>query len=351
MLVYIFIFLILLLLSTFEILFKNKKIVFINGSILAALAGFRYRSGYDFNNYSNFYDELNNIGDVFNGSIDAESGYLFLNYLFIKLGLNFYTFVLFFSIISIGMLVFYVYKNTSYPSLILMYYYARFFFARDMGQIRASFVSILLLYSLKYIKKKEPIKFLLVVLFASTFHITALIFILAYLFKNYFPQLDKKNVLLLLGATVVIGVIVQIPNLYLWAVPYRYIGYFTNPTFTGGKWLLNPVLLMQMLIFLGAYLFSDIQEDKQFAFYHKIYFLASLILISFGDLATVGGRLSSPFATYEMFVAPYFILSFTRNKLLNVFLFLGFTVVIFFIIFIFSGDYVFFTPYDTLLFE
>ena len=108
---------------------------------------------------------------------------------------------------------------------------------------------------------------------------------------------------------------------------------------------------MQMLIFLGAYLFSDIQEDKQFALYHKIYFLASLILISFGDLATVGGRLSSPFATYEMFVAPYFILSFTRNKLLNVFLFLGFTVVIFFIIFIFSGDYVFFTPYDTLLFE
>ena len=155
MLVYIFIFLILLLLSTFEILFKNKKIVFINGSILAALAGFRYRSGYDFNNYSNFYDELNDIGDVFNGSIDAESGYLFLNYLFIKLGLNFYTFVLFFSIVSIGMLVFYAYKNTSYPSLILMYYYARFFFARDMGQIRASFVSILLLYSLKYIKKKE----------------------------------------------------------------------------------------------------------------------------------------------------------------------------------------------------
>ena len=71
-------------------------------------------------------------------------------------------------------------------------------------------------------------------------------------------------------------------------------------------------------------------------------------LIAFGNLSTVGGRLSSPFATYELFVAPYFLLNVTKNKLINWILLIGFTVVIFLIIFVISGDYTSFVPYKTL---
>ena len=106
---------------------------------------------------------------------------------------------------------------------------------------------------------------------------------------------------------------------------------------------------MQLLIFFGTLLFTKIQQDEKYRTYHNLYLFASLILIAFGNLETVGGRLSSPFATYEMFVAPYFILNFTKNKLLNLIFAIGFTVIIFLLIFILSGDYQYFIPYQTLL--
>lgn len=322
--------------------------VLVGGLLLAVFAGFRYYTGYDFASYKTFFDQMTGIQDVFNGSLDAESGYLLLNYIFLKLGLNYFTFILFFAFVSIILLVNFLYRNVPYPSIILLYYFARFFMARDMGQIRGSLASIILLYSVKYMKDRQLFKFLAIVLLASFFHLTAFIFILGYVYEVYFSDISNKKILLLFGGAVVIGALVQLPSLYLWAVPDRYIGYFVNPFYTSGKWLMNPVLWMQLLIYFGATVFTHIRKDEEYRTYHNLYFLASLSLIAFGNLATVGGRLSSPFATYELFVAPYFILNFTKNKLLNWIFLMGFTIIIFLIIFVISGDYVSFVPYTTL---
>ncbi|CZQ97135.1 Hypothetical protein Tpal_2104 [Trichococcus palustris] len=349
MTLYVFMFITLLLLSVGEVIYGNKKVVLIGGGLLSLLAGLRYYSGYDFAPYYSFFHDLTGIQDVFNGKIDAESGYLLLNYLFLKLGLNFYAFILFFAFLSMGLLINFLYRNAPYPSLILFYYFSRFFLARDMGQIRGSIASIILLYSVKYMKEKQLFKFLVVVFVASLFHITALIFIVGYLYENYLYDGSWKQLTFLFLLALTIGLIIQNPSLYLWAIPQRYAPYFTNPAYTSGKWLMNPVLWMQLLVFFGALLFTGIKKDSTYRTYHNLYFLASLSLIAFGNLATVGGRLSSPFATYEMFVAPYLILNFTKNKLVNLVLYLGFTVVIFLLIFVLSGDYVHFIPYDTLL--
>ena len=105
MALYVFTFITLLLLSIAEVFYDNKKIVLIGGGLLAILAGLRYYSGYDFVSYYYFFYDLTGLSDVFNGSIDAEPGYLFLNYLFLKLGLNYYAFILFFAFLSMGLLV------------------------------------------------------------------------------------------------------------------------------------------------------------------------------------------------------------------------------------------------------
>ena len=183
---------------------------------------------------------------------------------------------------------------------------------------------------------------------ASLFHLTALIFILGYIYEVYIADGSTKQALWLFGASVVIGFLVQWQALYLWAIPERYIGYFVNPFYTSGKWLMNPVLWMQLAIYFGSLYFTNIRNDKEFSIYHNLYLLSSVSLIAFGNLSTVGGRLSSPFATYELFVAPYFLLNVTKNKLINWILLIGFTVVIFLIIFVISGDYTSFVPYKTL---
>lgn len=83
MALYVFTFITLLPLSIAEVFYDNK-IVLIGGGFLAILAGLRYYSGYDFVSYYYFFYDLTGLSDVFNGKIDAEPGYLFLNYLFLS---------------------------------------------------------------------------------------------------------------------------------------------------------------------------------------------------------------------------------------------------------------------------
>lgn len=351
MLFYISIFTILLILAIAEVLLKNKKISVITGSLLAVIAGLRFYTGYDFISYKNFFLEVESFSDVINGTIDAESGFLFLNYVFKVMGFNFYTFVLFFSVLSIVLLGYFAYRFTTYPSLVLVYYYARYLLVRDMGQIRSALACIILLYSIPFIIKKKPLQFLIIIFIASLFHVTSWFFVVAYIFNVLFKELTIKNVILLLLIALGIGVIVQIPDSYIWAIPERYNAYFTSPSYTNGQWIVNPVLWMQLVLFIAAYFFIRPTHDmgkNKFNVVIKIYFISSLILISAGTLGTVGGRLSTLFATTEIFITPLLFASISKNKLLNLLFFCGFTVVIFCLIFILSGTYTEYIPYQTI---
>lgn len=345
MAIYIGIFIVISILSVLEFLTGNKKVLFIVGLILSFFAGLRYDTGYDFRSYFNIYQGVNGFSDVFNSSIDAESGFLFLVYLFKALGLNYYTFLLFFAILSIGLLALFLYENFDYPSLIMVYYYVRFYHSRDMGQIRASMASIILLFSIRFLKEKRLIPFSFIVIIAAQFHITALVFFLAYFLFHYISEFNVKNSLIMLLFATFMGIVVQLDQLYLWAIPGRYLSYFTNPAYIGGKWLLNPILWMQLAIYFSIIIFTNIYKDKKFEVYHKIYFIASLVLIMFGGLATVSGRLSSPFATYEMILVPYFFTHFTNNKILNITFYYIEVTLFLLVMFVLNSNYFQFVPY------
>lgn len=348
---YLIIFSILLILAAAEVLLKNKKISILTSGLLAVTAGLRFYTGYDFKPYQSFYFDLDSMSNVFDGSIDAEPGFLLLNYIFKSLGFNFYFFTLFFSAITIFLLCKFAYRYTPYPSLILVYYFARFFLVRDMGQIRSALACIILLYGIPFVTKKKPIHFLLIVFLASLFHVTAWIFIVAYIFNYVFKTLSLKNVFSLLFLSLMLGSIVQVPDLYLWAVPERYIAYFTSPSYTNGQWILNPILWMQLGLFFGVSFCvhaTENNEKKKLDISLKVYLIASLILIAFGDLGTVGGRLSTLFATSEILLVPYLFSNLTKNKLINITLFFSFSFMVFCLIFIISGTYIDYVPYQTI---
>ena len=351
MTLYIFIFVLILALSLLEIFTKNKKISLLTCLLMFFMAGSRYKIGYDFGTYESFFKDANNFENVFNGTVDAESGYLFLNYIFNKLGFNFNFFILFFSLFSIGLLTTFLYRNFPFPSMSLLYYYVRYFFVRDMGQIRSSIACIILLFAIPYMIEKKTIRFAIVVMIASLFHISALAFFLVYLFNHIIRELNLKNSFLLLYSAIIIGIVVQNPQIYLWAIPNRYIAYFTNPAYVNGQWIMNPVLWMQVAIFLASLMFvhftSREMKNKQDA-YLKVYFLASFVLIAAGTLGTVGGRISTLFATTEIIVVPYLFMNFTHNKILNIFSFYIFSFLIFLLIIVISGAYHSFTPYQSI---
>ena len=118
--IYFAILIILIGLALIEIFTENKKIVFIVGTLLSVMAGLRYYTGYDFRSYQEYYYQADQLGDIFNGSIRLEGGYLFLSTLFSELGFNYYTFILFFSLLSLFLLTLFVYRYVPYPSMVLV---------------------------------------------------------------------------------------------------------------------------------------------------------------------------------------------------------------------------------------
>jgi len=334
-----------------ELILDEKRIVWVTVAILSLFAGLRYYLGYDFVSYGEYYEAADSLGVLFDGSIRLESGYLFLSALFSTIGLNYYTFVLFFSLLSLLLMGLFLYKFVPYPSMVLAYYYGRYFMARDMGQVRGSIAAIILLFAIPYIQKKQPIKFLLVVYLASLFHISAFAFVAAYIIHLLIKKVTIKNSVVLLGIATFIGFLMQNPSLYLWAVPSGYGGYFNNPHYTSGPWIGYPILWMQLLLLFGMILFfqaKKLDQDKWINLLLKIYLLAPIVLLAAGTLETVGGRISTLFATIEVILVPYFFMSISKYKLLNILYYVGFTIVVFLLIFVISGMYRRYTPYQTI---
>ncbi|WP_314065815.1 EpsG family protein [uncultured Vagococcus sp.] len=351
MFVYFGIFFLIVLMSIAEIFTKSNKFFYAAGVIMILFSGLRFEMGYDYNSYRVFFEKITSFSDIFNGGIDAEPGYLFFNFLFSVFGLTFYHFLFFFSVISVSLLMIFLNKSIPYPTMGLVYYYARFFIVRDMGQIRSSIACIICLFAIPFIKGKRWVPFLIIVGIASLFHIVSLAMILVYLFYHMFSEITVKSGLVWMAVCQLGSVILSIPSLYIWLIPGRYATYFTSTAYTSGSGLLNPILWMQMAIFIGAsYTFlskKNINYTNQEVVL-KEYFLSSLILILFGSLGTVGGRISTVFATTEILVVPLMFQHLLKNKYISLIAFYLFSLVVLILIFVVSGAYNGYVPYDTV---
>ncbi|MBO0411988.1 EpsG family protein [Enterococcus hulanensis] len=350
---YLGIFILIMLLSLGEIitLTRRKQFFLIAIVLLALVAGLRYKTGYDFASYEKIYDSVQSFSDVFNKNIPAESGYLFSNYIFKVLGLDFYTFILSVSFVIMFTLGYFLWKNTNYPTLVILYYYSRFFFLRDMAQMRSAFVSVLCLYSLKYFRKRDLKKVVLISLIGSLFHVVSLFLIPAYLVLVIIDKVDfrKESILLLLSG--LMGMVFFFPSLLLTVIPQRYADYFSGEN-VGGKWILNPVFIMQVgiLFFCTILIKRDKKESEKYNTVLGWYLISTCLLIAFGPLFIVSGRMSTVFATSEIFVVPLLFSKIFKNKLLSIAGYYCFCLAIFFLTFVISGVYKAYIPYNTIFF-
>lgn len=349
--IYFAVFSVVLAFAMTELILDKRWIGWLTGTTLALFAGLRYYMGYDFVSYGMYYDRADSLRVLFDGSVRLESGFLFFSTLFSSLGLNYYAFVLFFAVLTMGSLSYFLHRFVPYPSMVLVYYYVRFFLARDMGQVRGSFAAVILLFSIPFIINKQPVKFLLVVFVASLFHVTSYFFILGYLINLLVNKLSFKNTTVLLSLSVLSGVVIQNPSLYSWAIPSRYSAYFTSASHASGPWLRYPILWMQILLIYGMifiFRYAEMDDNKWIKVMLKLYLISPIVLLAFGTLETVGGRISTLFATIEVLLIPYMFLSLSKYKVLNIVCYVGFSIFVFVLIFLISGMYRLYTPYQTI---
>ena len=352
MYIYVGTFMLLAILAIIEYVTRKKIFFYVGIIFLIGLAGFRFSTGYDYSSYNNFFNQLVGWNKIFDGSIDAEPGYLFLNYLVKEIGMNFASFVLLFTTISLLLLAYALNNFFPVPSIVLLYYYSRFFLVRDMGQIRSSIVAIIFLLALPGFKERNFKKVLLFSIVGCLFHLVALFIIPAYFFVGFVKNINVKKEIFLLVTSSLLGIIFFFPDLFKFMIPDRYYGYLSG-YYAQGNWIFNPVFIMKCGILIGATLFVKSKSSNfgnNFNLLLSIYCLSTILLVCFGPLATIGGRISTIFSTVEIFIVPIIFENVIKNKYLFLITFITFSFLIFILIFIISGAYHSYIPYNNLIF-
>lgn len=222
-----------------------------------------------------------------------------------------------------------------------------------MGQIRASLVCVTCMLALKFVYDEKPLPFLVIVGLSATIHVSALFFLLIYPFWLLFRRINFKWVLgfLVFGAAVGFVAPKILSVIIVHTLP-RYAPYVTNANYLSSG-LFDPVTLMQVMICItGFYILNRgmvsnalIGGSEKFKFLMVVYLFATLTLLSLSQLSTIGGRLSTIATTTETIVLPTIVFSIMPKKTRTLSM-VGVCAVIFVLIFLISGAYKTFIPYQ-----
>ncbi|NBJ07491.1 EpsG family protein [Duncaniella freteri] len=236
-----------------------------------------------------------------------------------------------FYLLCIGLLSsFLLAKNLSryclFPFLGLGIYIARFYMTRDLMQIRAGLAIMIVCYAIQYIKRKKLWKYLLIVLLASSMHISVLLAIPFYWINKI--NINCRKILLWLFVAFVSAFICEafinlLLNEHLEIIKQAYID--GNSEYSKGHGLSNPMIYFQCLILL-VFTFSE-KNLKDIIPYYFIfrngYFYSTILLILLSPYLVLSGRTSTIFATFEIFIIPSFIIILSGKLRIAMYLVIG----------------------------
>ncbi|ADX67317.1 EpsG family protein [Weeksella virosa] len=154
-------------------------------AVMMLTAGLGYNLSPDWLAYYNaFYasGELLYLSEVhmFAKMIGVESGYIYMNRLFYKLGFDFGIVSLVLVIISLSLKFSTLKRYSAYPMLALFMYTVPNFFFEEHIHIRQGIATAICLYSVRYVLDRKFWKFMLCLVIAYQFHQSSMVFFLAY---------------------------------------------------------------------------------------------------------------------------------------------------------------------------
>ena len=234
--------------------------------------------GVDVSNYRryflNFYPSKNITFFMFNFKYDI--GYVLLNK-FIRLFTgSFRIFENIVFLISFGIFSYVIYKRSKYPALSFLVYIGFGFIGTNLCILRQSIACAICFLSFDYLKRNKIYIYFFLILLATTFHKTAIFFILSYIIvqsKDMKISLVKKNILIILSI---------LSSVYVISFLYKfYSNDYSEISISGRgyKLLIFYILISLILrIIMGNRNFKDELKDYDCSF-SSIYF--QIVALSF----------------------------------------------------------------------
>ncbi len=288
--------------------------------LLLVFIGLRDQTGSDWNYYLDFYNSL--------GGFEVENNFEIGYYLFSKTfslwGLD-YKIYLFLCTLIYLVIFFYVFFKNKYSSLLVVLFYSSNLLAL-MGQARQVLAVALCVLAGQFLLNGKKKYFIAMVLFASIFHKSALIFLLAY----FSPIYKYKNIHLALLVSIafffeMISIdfnksAVYISN-YFPVIASQLIAYISSPENSPIFFVEDPVI--KILLFAKRILFGLLfiyctkfieRFKNEYTFYLNNYLISLIIfLFLYGAFPAIAVRLSLYFYIYDIFLISLIVINSTAK--------------------------------------
>ena len=199
-------------------------------------------------------------------------------------------------------------------------YFSLGLYAMSFSGLRQSLAVCIIMFSIKYIFENKPILFILLIIIASTFHLSSIVFLPVYLLKNI--KISKKSILIFIVlAFVFILFNNKIYNQILAYLPDGYLRYSKSNLSINIIVVLEGILipLVSKLLVNMNEKYND-EKNKYFEFFFNLSILNSLILILSLNNA-LGDRIALYFSIGNIIIIPY-ALKFISNKYLKIILYI-----------------------------
>lgn len=327
---YFFVLLILLFMFLLEYFGLSTKITIFSSLILVFTAGLRgYHVGADTKAYWSSYLQVKSGYD----GLSFEIGYKFMERLGAAIGLSPTQFLFIISLITTTLIAHFFYIYTKYPSAAIAYYYARFFFLRDMNQLRQALAAAILLYGILFIWKKNLFAFSAVVLVAASIHQASLIFFPLYFFVWFFRKKNILNYKKYFSLLIIVLILSLFQTDFLTQILGESNDYLIYSGYVNSLGLLNPLIWLEMV--LSILLLRLIQKNKidSSALNYVVYccyIVGNFVLILFNRYNTVSGRSSNMFITVEPLILIDVSYNYLSVRLFPV-VFIAYTILMYFV--------------------
>ena len=280
----------------------KKYFLTINGIIMTAMIGLRYYgngsgdSGFYYRQWERFSQmPLNSIRNViFN--IDMEKGYLTVAFLLSHILKNpQFIFILSGVLFSISICRF-IYKNCNDPLLGLMVFNCLGLFSFMVQGLRQSIAICICLLAIEKCKKRQLLRFLILVAIAMLFHGSAVVFILVYFI--YPLKVNVKGIVIFSVA----GTIAFLLLPYL----FSFVNYYIDDNYA----MINPLddgsgiitILIYATIFLAGIILHSNKSSHEYDFFLYLSCITLVALIMRSTINAVAERISMYYICGQMVI-------------------------------------------------
>lgn len=365
--VYIFLFVLIVVgafldISNVPIRVKYSFIVLI-GFICVILSGIRWNTGIDWEPYLSYFLDNNTIDDFLLDYRNFESGYAYLNY-FIKLVFDQYTLLLL--IISIFIITLKYRTIIFFSGFPLVALCLNFINSNgDLFPVRQSISYAITFFSTFYIVRRKLISFFLFIIFAMSFHMSAICFLPAYWI--YELKFSRRQLFMFLLVSIFLGSTTLAKNIVEFLVSitigidldiliklYNYLdeSNMESSSNYSGRFVILLGILRRCFFFPVLIVYRD-RLLNVYSFYNGFLNLTIFGACFFYLFSSIGvsiaGRGSFYYSIYEIFIIPYVLF---WNKKLWIKMCLFFILLFYCIIKYFYGIYGFYdllVPYKSIL--